>query len=227
MIAEGCGWTWNLLSTPPAADFGPGPEAAAEGGAARRGVCFARLPPPTSGQAWRWRRRGTQLDGEFAFYASRRRFRARPGGGGGGRRSWTGYLLCTPLAADFGPGPAAAAEGGAAGLGVALYASRPFDFGAGPVAAAEGRAAGRGVCFLRLSPLTLGLARRRRGGRRDGPARRKRHRRSTYCCCGSPPLPDYRSTVGHAFVWFCICIPLVSECAPTRRLPPTSPSQAG
>ena len=190
----------SLLCTPPAADFGPGLEVAAEGYAAGRGVCFLRLSPP---------------------------IRARPGGGGGGRRSWTGYLLCTPLAADFGPGPAAAAEGGAAGLGVALYASRPFDFGAGPVAAAEGRAAGRGVCFLRLSPLTLGLARRRRGGRRDGPARRKRHRRSTYCCCGSPPLPDYRSTVGHAFVWFCICIPLVSECAPTRRLPPTSPSQAG
>ena len=43
------------LYTPLAGDFGPGPEAAEE---------------------------GAQLDGEFAFYASRRRLRAWPGGGG-------------------------------------------------------------------------------------------------------------------------------------------------
>ena len=35
------------------------------------------------------RRRGSQLDGEFAFYASRHRRRARPGWDGGGARSWT------------------------------------------------------------------------------------------------------------------------------------------
>ena len=36
---------------------GPGPEAAAEGGAAGRGVCILRLPPPTSGLARRPGRR--------------------------------------------------------------------------------------------------------------------------------------------------------------------------
>ena len=92
---------------PLAADFGPGPEAAAG-----RGVCFLRLPPSTSGLARRGRRqgaqleiflstprvadfgpgpgggrqRGAQLDGEFAVYASRRQLRALPGWGGGGAR---------------------------------------------------------------------------------------------------------------------------------------------
>ena len=37
----------------------------------------------------------------------------------------------------------------------------------------------------------------------------------------------FRTTAGHTFVWFCICLHLVSECAPTRRLLPTSPSLAG
>ena len=45
----------GLFSTPLAANFGPG---------------------------LRGRRRGAQLDEEFAFYASRRRLRAWPGGGG-------------------------------------------------------------------------------------------------------------------------------------------------
>ena len=49
-----------------------------------------------------------------AFYATRRRLRAWPGGGGGGARSWTGSLLSTPLAADFGPGLDGAVEGCAA-----------------------------------------------------------------------------------------------------------------
>ena len=68
----------SLFSTPLATDFGPGPEAAAEG----------------------------QLDGEFAqaLYVSRPRLRAWPRGGGGGASSWPGSLLATPLAADFGPG---------------------------------------------------------------------------------------------------------------------------
>ena len=108
-------WKGSLLSAPPAADFGPGPEAAAEGCAAGRGVCFLRLQPPTSGLAQRRRRRGfkfsddSPLDGEFALYASRRQLRARPGGGGRGTCSsgWTGSLLSTPLAADFGPCPEA------------------------------------------------------------------------------------------------------------------------
>ena len=126
-----------MLCTPPAADFGPGLEVAAEGYAAGRGVCFLRLSPPISGQARRRRRREAQLDRVSALYASCRRLRARPGGsggggcgwigvcslrlsplrlrawpGGGGRRarSWTGSLLSTPLAADSGPGTEA--EGG-------------------------------------------------------------------------------------------------------------------
>ena len=99
--------------------------------------------PPTSGLARRRWRRGAQLDGELAFYGSRRRLRALPGGGGGGALSWTGGLLSLPLAANFGPGP----EG-----------------------AAEGCAGGREVCFLRFSQSTSGLARRgrRRGSLRNG-----------------------------------------------------------
>ena len=84
------GWTGNSLCTP-LTDFGPGPEAA---------------------------RRVAQLDGEFAFYASRRRLRARPGGGGR-----TGSLLSTPPAVDFGPGSEGAAAGRAAG-DISFYASR-------------------------------------------------------------------------------------------------------
>ena len=42
-------------ATPLAADFGPGPEGAAEGRAAEQGVCFVRLAPPTSGLARRGR----------------------------------------------------------------------------------------------------------------------------------------------------------------------------
>ena len=79
----------ELLSMPLAADFGPGPEAAAEGRSAGWGVCFLRLSPPTSGLARRRRRRGAELHGEFAHYVSRRRLRAWPGGGSGGERSWT------------------------------------------------------------------------------------------------------------------------------------------
>ena len=77
-------WTESLLSTPLDANFGLG----------RRG-----------------RREGAQPEGEFALHASRCLLRAWPGGGSGGVRSWTGYLLCTPFATDFGPGPEAAAEG--------------------------------------------------------------------------------------------------------------------
>ena len=88
-----------------------------------------------------------ELNKEFAIYASHRRLQAWPGDGGrGGRRprSWTGSLLFTQLAADFGPGPDAAEEGGGAG---------------------------RGVCSLRLTPPTSGLSRRRRwrGAELDGP----------------------------------------------------------
>ena len=100
-----------LLSTPLATDFGPvpqggggggaqldgefafyafrrqhraWPEGAMEGCAAGRGVCFLRLSPPTSGLARRGRRGGAQLDGEFAFYASRHRLRVWPGRDRGG-----------------------------------------------------------------------------------------------------------------------------------------------
>ena len=49
-----------------------------------------RLSPPTSGLARSVRRRDAQLDWGVAFYASRRRRRAWPGGGNGGVRCWTG-----------------------------------------------------------------------------------------------------------------------------------------
>ena len=141
-------WTGSLLSTPRAADIGPGSEGGAEGHVAGLGVSFLRLlsptlglgrgrrwrgahldgatPNPTSGLVWRRQQRGAQLDGEFAFYASRHRLRAWPGAspevGGGGvcSLSWTGSLLSTPLAADFGPGAEGAVEVSATGRGVCL-----------------------------------------------------------------------------------------------------------
>ena len=66
----------------------------------RRGEwqCLESAPPHlsllTTGLARRRRRRGAQLDGEFAFYVSCQccRLRAWPGGGGGGAVSWTGSL---------------------------------------------------------------------------------------------------------------------------------------
>ena len=67
----------ELLSTPLAADFGPGPEASAEGRATGRGIRVPRLSSPTSGLA----RMGQR-----------------------GARSWTRSLLFMPLAANFGPG---------------------------------------------------------------------------------------------------------------------------
>ena len=77
-----------ILSSPLAADFGPGPEAAAEGRSAGRGVCCVCLAPPTSGLARRRQRRGALLDGEISFH-SHCRLRAWPGGGSGGALSWT------------------------------------------------------------------------------------------------------------------------------------------
>ena len=114
-----------------------------------------------------------ELNKEFAIYASHRRLQAWPGDGGrGGRRprSWTGSLLFTQLAADFGPGPDAAEEGGGAGRGVCSLRLAPLIFGPGPEAAADGGGAGRGVCSLRPSPPTWGLTRRRRrmGAQLDG-----------------------------------------------------------
>ena len=113
---------------PLAADFGLGPEAVVEGCAGGREVCFLCFSPPTSGLARRRRRRGAQLDREFAFPASRRRrLRAWPGGGGGGAAYETesllfiwsrpllrpgdngegayGHRVCipAPLATEFGP----------------------------------------------------------------------------------------------------------------------------
>ena len=58
--------------------FGPGPEAAAKACTAGLGICFLRLSLPTSGLARRRRRRGAQLGGEFALYASRYQLRAWP-----------------------------------------------------------------------------------------------------------------------------------------------------
>ena len=88
-----------------AADFGPGPEAVAEGCAAGRGACFLSLLPLTSGLAWRRRRRGCLC---------------RP----------TRRVVCIPssfrVADRFGPGPEAVAEGRASGQEFAsLLLSQP------------------------------------------------------------------------------------------------------
>ena len=84
----GRSWTGSLLSTPLAVDLWPGPDAAADGGDARRVVCFVRLSPPTAGLALWLRLR------------------------------WAMLRWATPLAADLGPGTVAAAEVGHAGQGV-------------------------------------------------------------------------------------------------------------
>ena len=146
-----------MLSTPLVADYGPGPEGAAEG-----------------------RSHAAQLEGQFALCASRRRLRAWPGGGGGGVCSWTGSLLSTPPAADFGPCPEEAAEG--------LQVLRRFS-------------AGRGVCSLRLSPPTSGQARRRRPRdvqlRLDGEFAFYASRRRLRALPGGPPsLGGARSPCG-------------------------------
>ena len=171
---------------------------AAEGCAVGRGVRFLRLSPPTSALGRRGRRRGAQLDGEFASYASRRRLGPDQVRHQESAAEGALHFLSTPLAADFGPGPEAAVErcgGMHSWTGSSL--STPFrlaaDFGPNLEAAeergaagrdssrrrllawpgggaADVRSAGRGVRFLRLSPPTSGLARRRqlRGTQLDG-----------------------------------------------------------
>ena len=140
----------GLLSTPIAANFGSGPEEAAEGCAAGQGIRFARLPPSTLGLDRRRRRRGMQLDRELLCMPRAANFGpgqeaaaeersaglgvcfvglALPTSGLARRRRQRGLqldreLLCMPPSVHFGPGPEGAAEGGAAGRGVALYASR-------------------------------------------------------------------------------------------------------
>ena len=81
-------------------------------------------------------------------------------------RSWTRSSLSTPLAADVGPNPQGAEEGGAAGRRVWFPTPLAADFWPGPeTAAAEGRSAGTRVRFLSLSLPASGLARRwQRGG---------------------------------------------------------------
>ena len=115
----------GLFSTPFAAGFGFGLERASE---------------------------GAKLDGEFAFYASRRRLRAWPGGGG--PHSWTEI---SPLAAVFGTGSAAGRRG--AQLDEEFcYAPLATDFGPGPDGAAGGAQVGAEFAFLRFLPPTSGLA---------------------------------------------------------------------
>ena len=128
----GRSWTENWLCTPLAADVRPaGPGLVRRG--RRRGaqldweftvcfLCFRRRR-----RAWpggRATTEGCAAGQGIAWYFSRRQLRARPGGGGGGAvsLSWTGSLLSTPLAADFGPGPGVA-EGCAAGQGIPLHAA--------------------------------------------------------------------------------------------------------
>ena len=163
-------WTESSFPTPLAADLWPGSEGlAAERHSAGRRDRFLRLSPPTSGLAHRGRRRGQAAGRGVRFLRLLCQLRAWPAGGGGGPggvRSWTGILLPTPLAADFGPNPQGVEEGGAAGQRGWFPSPLSADFWLGPeTAAAEGRSAGTRVRFLRLSPPTSGLAQRwQRGG---------------------------------------------------------------
>ena len=117
------------VSTPPAFSWA-GWRPALRERRRRSTCCYAsprqrtlHLSPPTSGLARSGRRRGAQLDWESLCTPLAADF--GPGGGcGRGALSWTGRLLSTLPATDFGPGPKAAAEGCAAGQGFAWYASR-------------------------------------------------------------------------------------------------------
>ena len=108
----------GLFSTPFAADFGPGLERASE---------------------------GAQLDGEFAFYASRRRLRAWHGGG----RQLDGDISFHSSRRRLRDWPGGGAEGRAAGRGILLCASR-HRLRAWPGWGGWGRAGGRGICFSTL-----------------------------------------------------------------------------
>ena len=93
---------------------------------------------------------GAQLDGEFAFYASRCLLRAWPGGGW--PHSWTEIFLSTSLAADFGTGP----EAGHRGVQLDeefCFTPLSTDFWPGQDGAAGGGEGGRGVCFSCFSTL--------------------------------------------------------------------------
>ena len=89
----------------------------------------------------------------FALYASRRRLRAWPGGGGA--HKWTDIFLSTPLAADFGPGPEAAAEGQAAGRGIFFTCRLPPTFGLARMGRWRGALPSSGVFFSIFHSLAL------------------------------------------------------------------------
>ena len=143
-----CCRTGSLLSTPPAVDFWHGSEETAAGRTAGDNSFHASRRPggsPFAQMESHFAQNATtnpcpQLDGEFAFYASRRRLRAWLGGGGGGARSWRYFFL------RLAPPTLGLARGWAA----------------------EGRAAGRGVCRLRLSPPSRRRLRASPGGRWGG-----------------------------------------------------------
>ena len=89
------------------------------------GVCFLRLSPPTPGLARRGRRTGAQLDGNS---------------------------LCTPLAADFGPGPEGRRGRAQLDWEFALYACHPYVRPTWPVACASSHVASQ---MLRISSTWL------------------------------------------------------------------------
>ena len=176
-----------MLSPLLAANFGPGPEAAAEGRAAGQGVCFFCFSQPTSGLARRERQRGTQVDGKFAFHrlwespttSARRQWRLG---------IWTKSLHpCASrhrVRADGGlAGRTAAAAGSCWTCWRSQECSAPSPF--------------RVLC-CRLC-LTYTHTHKNRHGKKwpdtlRSPlgqlAWRERLRRSTYCCCGKPQLLD-------------------------------------
>ena len=113
------------IGLPFAADFGPGLERASEGREAGRGVAFYA----SRRRLRAWPGGGgahswTEVFLSTPLYTSRRRLRAWPGGVGGGARNWTGNSRSTPLVADFGPGPNGAAGGAQLDAEFAFHAPR-------------------------------------------------------------------------------------------------------
>ena len=161
------------------------------------------IQPPTSGLAWRRRRRGARryresaslhlsplTSGlarrrrrEFAFYNAprcRRQLRTWRRGGGGGVHSWTWSLLSTPLAANFGAGPEARRRGGLRDGEPAFHRLSESPNGSG-LARRQWR---RGIWTKSLRPCAS-RRRLRADGRLAGPGRTVATAGSCWPCCRS------------------------------------------
>ena len=208
-----------MLSPLLAANFGPGPEAAAEGRAAGQGVCFFCFSQPTSGLARRGRQRGTQVDGKFAFHrlwespttSARRQWRLG---------IWTKSLH--PCASRH----RVRADGGLAGRTAAAAGSCWTCWRSQECSAPS---PSRVLCCR----LCLTLTEKKKKQAWKEVARHPPLSAGPACLAGAAQeehlLLLRKATADgllleHMYVLVCIYTHLVSECAPTRRLSPTSPS---